>query len=128
LPQATIVNISQSGRTIGFDNNGKASLNALRHIDSYLTEGRRKLHGAAYDFIIVCLGTNDTKYVFKERQQEVLENFTALLTRIRKHRVATKKTRLIYVSPPPIGKKGIAQKYVGGNGRLAELVPQFKAR
>src|SRR5690606_27818228 len=105
LPQATIVNISQSGRTIGFDNNGKASLNALRHIDSYLTEGRRKLDGAAYDFIIVCLGTNDTKYVFKERQQEVLENFTALLTRIRKHRVATKKTRLIYVSPPPSGKR-----------------------
>lgn len=127
LPDAKIVNISQSGRTIGFDNGGKEELNALKNIDNYLAEGR-KSDQIAYDFIIVCLGTNDTKYEFRDRQQEVLENFSTLLNKIRKHRIVTKKTRLLCVSPPPIREKDIENKYVGGNERLAKLVPQLKAK
>src|SRR5690606_92098 len=126
LPNATIVNNSQSGRTIGFDNGGTEALNALKNIDGYLAEGERKSSRSAYDFIVVCLGTNDTKYEFKDRQGEVIANFSALLTKIRKHRIAKRKTRLICVSPPPMREKDMQEKYVGGNQRLAELMPQFK--
>lgn len=128
LPHARIINISQSGRTIGFDNGGREELNALKNIDNYLAEGQRKSDHTAYDFIIVCLGTNDAKYEFRDRQQEVLENFSALLRKIRKHRIATRKTRLLCISPPPIREKDIENKYVGGNERLAKLVPQLKAK
>lgn len=128
LPNARIVNISQSGRTIGFDNGGREALNALKNIDNYLAEGYSKSNHTAYDFIIICLGTNDTKYEFRDRQQEVLENFSALLNKIRKHQIATKKTRLLCVSPPPIREKDIENKYVGGNERLAKLVPQLKIK
>ena len=128
LPHAKVVNISQSGRTIGFDNGGKEELNALKNIDDYLAEGAQKSEGSAYDFIVVCLGTNDTKSEFADRQDEVIDNYSALLTKIRKHRLATRKTRLICVSPPPMGEKDMQAKYVGGNKRLAALVPQLQAK
>lgn len=123
LPKARIVNMSESGRTIGFDNSGVPRSNALRNMDSYLVEAKKRSNKTAYDLIIVCLGTNDTKSEFSNRQDEVLGNFSKLLTKIRKHAIAGKKTRLLYVTPPPIVEK--SEKYQGSNERLAILVPQL---
>lgn len=33
MPESNIVNLSESGRTIGFDNNGRERLNALKNIE-----------------------------------------------------------------------------------------------
>ena len=127
LPNSKIVNISQSGRTIGFDNNGKEKLNALRNIEGYLNEAVKKSDGNTYDYIIICLGTNDTKAVFRDRQSEVPENFAKLLDIVNRHPIAKRKTRCIFVTPPPIRRKNILEKYQGGNERLAALVPQCSA-
>lgn len=42
MPKSDIVNLSESGRTIGFDNNGRARLNGLKNIDSYLDKAQAK--------------------------------------------------------------------------------------
>ncbi len=125
LPNAKIINISASGRTIGFDPEGNAEGNALRNIDRYLVEAREKRNETPYDFIVVCLGTNDTKVEFKDRQSEISKNLSSLLTKIKAHSIATKSTRLLYVSPPPIVAK--SAKYLNSDKRLATLLPQLKA-
>ena len=128
LPKANVLNISQSGRTIGFDNGGREQLNALKNVGHYLAKAAAESKGNAYDAIIVCLGTNDTKSEFADRQDDVLPHFEQLLQEIRSSKLATKHTRLIYVSPPPIREKDIDAKYVGGNQRLAQLLPQWEAK
>lgn len=55
MPESNIVNLSESGRTIGFDNNGRERLNALKNIDAYLDKAQ--VEKKRYDYIIVCLGT-----------------------------------------------------------------------
>lgn len=126
LPNANIVNISKSGRTIGFDNNGRKELNALANIDDYLNEAQAKIGNKKYDFIIVCLGTNDTKKDFADKQKEVVANFDTLLSKITQHPLSKKsKPKFIYVTPPPMRTKNILEKYNGGNERIEQLVPQF---
>jgi len=127
LPNAQIINNSQSGRTIGFDNGGREKLNALKNIDNYLEEAAERANKKPYDFIIVCLGTNDTKNEFSSRQVEILENLSALLTKICQHGIVSKRTRLLYVTPPPIRAENIDTKYQGSNERLAQLVPRLVA-
>ena len=127
LPNSKIVNISQSGRTIGFDNNGAKNLNALRNIKKYLREATQEIDGENFHYIILCLGTNDTKKVFADRQDEVVANFEKLLDYIAKFTAkANAETRLIVVTPPPMKTEGILEKYEGGNERLAQLVPQLQ--
>ncbi|MEY2868364.1 MAG: hypothetical protein RIR01_793 [Bacteroidota bacterium] len=126
LPNANIVNISKSGRTIGFDNNGRKELNALANVDDYLNEAQAKIGNKKYDFIIVCLGTNDTKKDFADKQKEVVANFDTLLSKITQHPLSKKsKPKFIYVTPPPMRTKNILEKYNGGNERIEQLVPQF---
>jgi lysophospholipase L1-like esterase/pimeloyl-ACP methyl ester carboxylesterase len=126
MPESHFVNISQSGRTIGFDNNGKKELNALTNIDNYMDEAMKEIGNKKYDFIILCLGTNDAKNEYAERQNEVVANFDSLLTKIVNHPLLKKsKTRLIYVTPPPIRTKDILAKYQGANVRIALLITQF---
>jgi len=126
LPNSNFVNISKSGRTIGFDNNGKKELNALSNINSYLDEAQGKIGKGKYDFIIVCLGTNDTKNEYAERQPEVIANFELLLKSIKAHPLSKKSVdKFIYVTPPPIKVKNIEPKYIGGNERIANLIPLF---
>ena len=43
MPNSNFVNISRGGRTIGFDNNGSADLNALRNIDNYLDDAQKQI-------------------------------------------------------------------------------------
>ncbi|MCY1723062.1 GDSL-type esterase/lipase family protein [Prolixibacteraceae bacterium Z1-6] len=126
MPESHIVNISKGGRTIGFDNLERKELNELANIDAFMDQAQEKMGTKKYDYIIVCLGTNDTKKVFAERQNEVLTNFEELLTKIKNHRLYKKsKPRLIYVTPPPIRTYNILAKYEGGNERLARLIPQL---
>jgi lysophospholipase L1-like esterase/pimeloyl-ACP methyl ester carboxylesterase len=126
MPESNIVNISKSGLTIGFDNLGRKDLNALRNIDHYLDEAQDKIGKEKYDFVIVCLGTNDTKKIFENRQDEVLENFRKLLARIREHKLIQKSNpQLVFVTPPPMRTYNILDKYQGGNDRLNKLMPRF---
>ncbi len=126
MPMSNFVNISRGGRTIGFDNNGNADLNALRNIDSYLADAQKQIGNKKFDYVIVCLGTNDTKKDFADRQNEVITNFDALLKKIKSHSLIRKsKPKFIYVTPPPIRTTNILAKYTGANERLAQLVPKL---
>lgn len=127
MPKSFIYNISQGGRTIGFDNNGRKELNALANIDDYLDKAQQIIGNKKYDYIILCLGTNDTKKVFAERQNQVPANFEKLLKKIKYHSLnKTSKTQFIFVTPPPIRTYNILDKYKGGNGRLEALIPQLE--
>jgi lysophospholipase L1-like esterase/pimeloyl-ACP methyl ester carboxylesterase len=126
MPNSHFVNISKGGRTIGFDNNGNTDLNALRNIDAYLDDAQKQIGNKKFDYVIVCLGTNDTKKDFADRQDEVVVNFDALLTKIKNHKLSRKsKPRFIYITPPPIRTTNILAKYTGGNERLGQLVPKL---
>lgn len=126
LPKAHITNISRGGRTIGFDNNGDKDLNALRNIDTYLNQSIKMAPKQPFDYIVLCLGTNDTKKVFEGREEEVVANFKVLLRKIKTHKVSKNKTtKFIYISPPPVRTYNILEKYEGSNQRLAQLVPQL---
>ena len=126
LPNSTIHNSSQGGRTIGFDNLGRPELNALRNVEGYLDRAREQLPQGKYDYLILCLGTNDTKAEFAEQQDEVVENFGKLLDRIKSHRLYRRdRPKLVFMTPPPMGVEDMEAKYVGGNDRLRSLVPQL---
>ena len=126
MPESDFVNFSQGGRTIGFDNLGRKDLNALRNIDDYLDQAQQEAGREGYDYLVVCLGTNDTKKVFADRQEEVVANFEELLLKIKNHPlVKSTKTKLIFVTPPPMRTYGILEKYEGGNERLENLLPQL---
>ncbi|MCC8089671.1 MAG: GDSL-type esterase/lipase family protein [Rikenellaceae bacterium] len=128
MPESTFVNISQSGRTIGFDNNGNPNLNALKNIDSFIDQADKKIDGKKFDYIVLCLGTNDTKKEFAEMQDEVIKNFNSLLSCIRNNKLIKKsKPILIYVTPSPIREQDIDDKYTGGSKRIADLIPEFQA-
>lgn len=126
MPNANIVNISKGGRTIGFDNNGRKDLNALANIDDYLNDAQKQIGNKKYDFVIVCLGTNDTKNDFADKQKEVVFNFETLLNKITQHSLSHKsKPKFIYVTPPPIRTTNIQDKYKGSNERIEQLIPQL---
>ncbi|MDP4290905.1 MAG: GDSL-type esterase/lipase family protein [Bacteroidota bacterium] len=128
LPRSNIVNISKSGRTIGFNNLGKKELNELANIDSFLDQAQQKTGSRKYDFIVVCLGTNDTKAEYADRQNEVVANFEQLLKKIKEHPLYRKtRPQLIYVTPPPVRATNIEAKYVGCTERIARLIHQFTA-
>ncbi len=128
MPQAFIFNHSKGGRTIGFDNLGREELNALKNSDRYLDTARAAIGKGAYDYVIVCLGTNDTKKIFEGRESEAVANLEKLLNRVKNHRLNKgRPTRLIYMTPPPMGTTDIGAKYEGGNERLSRLVPQWTA-
>lgn len=125
MPESCIVNLSESGRTIGFDNNGRERLNALKNVESYLDKAQ--VEKKRYDYIIVCLGTNDSKKMFDSKQREVPENLKALLAKIKKHKLCRgAKTKFIYVTPPPLRDEDVSPKYLDSGKRLAGLVPQLE--
>lgn len=124
LPESTIINNSEAGRTIGFDNNGKERLNGLKNIDSYLDQAQ--IEKKKYDYIILCLGTNDTKRMFEARQSEVILNFEKLLNKIKKHTLYKgSDTKLIFVTPPPLRERNISSKFKDSSQRLNNLIPEL---
>lgn len=128
LPNATIFNISKSGRTIGFVNNGDSSLNSLLVIDDNLKKAAAFANGRPYDFIVLELGTNDGKAVFADRQKEVAGNFEKLILKIKESVYpAVNTAKIIIIAPPPYGAKAeTTEKYAGGNKRMKNLSKAFK--
>ncbi len=122
LPFSTIVNRSVSGNTIGFDNLGREDKNTLKNVNRYLDEAYTEL-GAdqKFDYIIINLGTNDTKRIFEKRQDEVPENMKTLIETIRQymgnhHKVSPE---ICIVTPSPMDEQKVnVKKYGGGDSRI----------
>lgn len=128
LPNASILNNSESGRTIGFDNLGRASLNALANLGSYIAQAEAQIGSQPFDYVVLCLGTNDTKAVFKDQQAEVPQNFGKMLDQLLSSKVfETGTTKLIVLPPPPMRAENMEEKYAGSSARIARLVPRLKA-
>lgn len=128
LPNAGVYNISKSGRTIGFVNNGDTTLNSLMVIDENLKKAAEHTGKRPYDYIILELGTNDAKAVFAERQPEVATNLERLISRIKNSRYVTiSKAQIIIIAPPPYGEKAEAtEKYKGGGMRVEAFSHSFR--
>ncbi len=121
-----IYNTSVSGNTVGFDNLGKKELNTLCQVTRYMYEAEKALKGM--DKIIVMLGTNDCKAVFKDSLKMVPGRMKALLEKIKAHPIYQKyHPEIFVVSPPPYaGDDKLIEKYTGGSSRVAWLNPQLK--
>lgn len=122
----TIFNISISGNTIGFNNNGRASLNTLSNIEGYMEKAYEKL--GHIDRIIFMIGTNDCKSVFKDSLQVVPGNMRKLIAEVKKITKLNKNKPVIYiVSPPPFGPDElVGEKYAGGMDRVSQLNKQLE--
>ncbi|RTQ51565.1 hypothetical protein EJV47_07130 [Hymenobacter gummosus] len=128
LPNTRVFNLSKSGRTIGFVNNGDSSLNSLLVIDDNLRRAADFTRDWPYDYVVLALGTNDAKAVFANRQAEVPAHLEQLVRRIQGSPYpALARARLIIIAPPPQGRRAEATaKYQGGNQRVAQLSPAFR--
>ena len=125
LPNDVIYNTSVSGNTIGFDNLGYADLNTLKSLNTYLVRAKDSLKSV--DDVVIMLGTNDSKYVFRDQQDEVLVNMNTLVSRIKSFFGSGKEPKIIIVAPPPYGDDSIlADKYKGGNQRVEMLSVKYK--
>jgi len=128
LPGSEVFNISKSGRTVGFINNGDSSLNSLLVLEANLKKAAENTKEHPYDFIIIELGTNDAKAVFASRQDEVAVNLDQMIKRIKTCSYpAINKAAIIIISPPPYGiKADTLAKYAGGNKRVKKMSKAFK--
>jgi len=128
LPNAQINNISKSGRTIGFLNNGDSTLNSLAVIDLNLKKAADMTGTKPYDFIVMEIGTNDGKAVYAARQAEIPGNLEKLIHKIKDcPNPVISKAKIILISPPPYGSKAEStEKYAGGNARMKALNDTFK--
>lgn len=127
LPCDSIMNISISGNTIGFDNNGRKSLNTLRNISSYMDKGYARL--GKIDIIIFMIGTNDCKSVFGDSAQSVAGNMKKIISfvsqSLRQHH---SKAAIFIVSPPPFGPDElVGEKYAGGLDRVTRLNSELQS-
>lgn len=129
LPYSNVVNRSISGNTIGFDNNGREDLNTLKNIKRYLDESYAELgEGQEFDYLLINLGTNDTKKVFEKRQQEVYANFEKLIEQTRNYMTGNGKAepQICWVSPSPMDEeKALQEKYGGGDRRVQRNNEKF---
>ncbi|QKJ32564.1 hypothetical protein HQ865_23300 [Mucilaginibacter mali] len=128
LPNATVFNISKSGRTIGFINLNDTTANSLMVIDGNLKKAADATGDRPYDFVVMELGTNDAKAIFDPRQQEVPGNLETLIKKIKNCPYPTiNKAKIIIISPPPYGSKTDTQeKYIGGNKRVEAMSKSFE--
>lgn len=130
FPYSTIINKSISGNTIGFDNLDQEKLNTLKNIDRYLEEAFNELgHESDFDFILINLGTNDTKKVFENRQKEVAENMSALVQKIKQQvsKNQAKIPEIMIITPSPMDEqKANQEKYGGGDLRIEKNNQQFQ--
>lgn len=127
MPDAQVFNISRSGRTIGFVNNGDSTLNSLAVINENMEKAARFTHDRPFDFIVLELGTNDAKAVFAARQQEVAGNLEKLIQQIKNSQYPViRKAKIIVIAPPPFGSMTeVTEKYKGGNKRVAAMSEAF---
>lgn len=128
LPNAEVFNISKSGRTIGFVNNGDSSLNSLLVIEDNIKKAAEHTKDRPYDYIVIELGTNDGKAIFADRQKEVPHNLETLIQKIKSSPYpAINKAKIIIIAPPPYGEKAEAtEKYKGGDKRMKKLSKKLR--
>ncbi len=128
LPTAQVFNLSKSGRTIGFVNNGDSTLNSLLVIGENLQKAAEFTQTRPFDFVVLELGTNDAKAVFAARQREVATNLETLVRTIKGSRYPViSRAKIIIISPPPYGSKAEAlPKYAGGNHRVQAMSNAFQ--
>ncbi|MEP7236637.1 MAG: GDSL-type esterase/lipase family protein [Ferruginibacter sp.] len=128
LPDAQVFNISKSGRTIGFVNNGDSTLNSLLVIDENLRKAADFIKENVFNFIVLDLGTNDAKAVFADRQKEVAGNLNKLIQKIKYSEYASiSKASIIIIAPTPFGEKAEAtEKYKGAGKRVEKMSKAFK--
>lgn len=124
LPNDVIYNTSVPGNTIGFDNLGQTKLNTLKNLDNYLSKALDSLK--TIDYVVIMLGTNDSKYVFRDQKDEVLINMKMLVSRIKGFFKPDMEPEIIIVAPPPYGDDSILDdKYKGGNERVKILAAEY---
>lgn len=130
LPFSTVVNFSFAGNTIGFDNLGQAQLNTLKNIEGYLEEALAKLDSnQTFDYLFLGLGTNDTKRIFADRQQEVAPNLALLIQKINRYfeHKRLQKPALCLILPPPLDeRKADVEKYGGADKRIRQNNLRFQ--
>lgn len=123
--QDHIINESISGNTVGFVNNGNPSLNTVMNIENYLLK-----HDPAkikLDQIVLLLGTNDCKAVFKDRMGEVPGNYQELINKISDYYGNNVRPDIVVVAPPPYGPDELlSEKYKGAGKRIKILNAQLK--
>jgi lysophospholipase L1-like esterase len=80
------------------------------------------------DRIIIMLGTNDCKSVYRDSLPVVPGNMRSMITEIKKIARLHKNKPVIYiVSPPPFGPDElVGEKYAGGMDRVSLLNEQLK--
>lgn len=128
IPYADIFNISKSGKTIGFNNNGDSTLNQLVTLDNDLLKANNYIGSGEYDYIVIGLGTNDAKYDFRSKQNEVYANLERLIKRLQSCQYKSlNRAKIVIKSPTPYGIKSQSQsKYSGGNDRVKEMNAKFR--
>mgnify|MGYP002346981113 FL=1 len=125
LPRAEVINMSVSGNTAGFDNLGRQELNTLKQLDRYVemipsagTRGNRRV------MVLIALGTNDSKEIFRKRMREVPVNISTIIDRVRER---PGSPEIILIAPPPVAESlDTTGKYAGSGKRVAELVRNFR--
>ncbi len=122
-----ILNNSEGGRTIGFDNCGLPEWNALRNIRTYLEWGLNRSGNQAIDEVIILLGTNDSKACFDDQKDEVAPNLIKLIEKIHDFDNAGNPPPYItIVTPPPYAPDSLTVKdALGGDFRVRLLLSQF---
>lgn len=126
-PDWHLLNHSIPGNTIGFDNLDNPRLNTLRNLEDYLTKAREAAD-QPIDYVLIALGTNDCKAVFKDQGDEVRDNLRTLIQRIRDFDFEQERPPAIAVlSPPPVaGDDRVAAKYQGAADRVRALQADFQ--
>ena len=121
----SIFNVSVSGNTIGFNNNGRRSLNTLANIASYIEKGYSSL--GRIDIILLMIGTNDCKAVYRDSTAIVTGNMRKLIDMIRSESKTHKGEPAVYIiTPPPYGPDElVGEKYAGGLARVTWLNKQL---
>lgn len=124
LPYSRVINFSVPGNTAGFDNLGRPELNTRKQIEGYLDRAA-ELTGKTDRPVIVllALGTNDSKYIFRSRQREITENMSALTDSFRKR---LENPEIYVIAPPPVNESfDTTGKYAGSGKRIADLGRKF---
>ncbi|MEZ6191832.1 MAG: GDSL-type esterase/lipase family protein [Phycisphaerales bacterium] len=125
-PGWLFINRSVPGNTLGFDNLDNPRLNTLRNLDEYLARPDTPA-GRPVDVVLIALGTNDCKAVFKVRGDEVRENLRTMIRRIRAFDFnQDTPPRIAVFGPPPVSPdERVAEKYHGAAERVRALAADF---
>jgi len=122
--QDKFYNLSIAGNTIGFNNLNRDTLNTLINIKSYIQRGKEKLGNI--DKVLILLGTNDCKSVFKDSFLLSVSRFERIINSIRHEFSPSNQPDIVYITPPPFASdENLTEKYVGGNSRLKILIPKL---